>query len=483
MPFADGYSFDLRGNAAGNQAAPLLLSTNGRFVWSENPFSFRFNNGQLIVADWTDSVFVEKAGKTLADAFGQASRKYFPADGKMPDTPLFRQPQYNTWIELVYNQNQQDVLKYAHDIIDHGFPAGVLMIDDNWATDYGKFEFRKDRFPDARAMIAELHQLGFKVMLWVCPFISPDGEVYRYLAEKKLLLMDAKPSPDPVVVKWWNGYSAVMDFSNPASVAWYSAQLTRLTDSAGVDGYKFDAGDPEFYPAASAPFKKVNGNDQAELWGKLGEKYALNEYRAMWKQGGRPLAQRLRDKSHTWEDLQTLIPDITTSGLLGYAFACPDMIGGGEFGSFIGRDKLDQELIVRSAQCSALMPMMQFSVAPWRVLDEANLQAIHESVKLRERFEPYIMRLARQSAADGMPIVRKIEFVFPHQGFENCKDQYMLGDSIMVAPVTTKGNKRTVLFPKGKWIDAGGVVVKGPLRKEIDVPLNVLPWFRWAGNR
>lgn len=486
MPFTDGYSFDLRGNTGGNQAAPLLLSTNGRFIWSEKPFSFQFRKGYLQISAWTDSIYVEKTGKTLSDAYRQASRKYFPASGKMPDSILFTHPQYNTWIELLYNQNQKDILKYAHDILSNGFPPGVLMIDDNWGTYYGKFEFRKDRFPDPAAMVNELHQLGFKVMLWVCPFVSPDGEVFRELAQKKLLLMERKEihSPDgsattePAIIRWWNGYSAVMDFSNPDAVSWYGKQLTGLADRFGIDGFKFDAGDPEFYPTTSIPFKKVSANEQCELWGLFGLQYSLNEYRAMWKRGGQPLAERLRDKTHSWEDLQKLIPHITTSGLLGYAFACPDMIGGGEFGSFIRKDKLDQDLIVRSAQCSALMPMMQFSVAPWRVLDDRHLKAVHESVELREKFVPYILRLANNSAMTGIPIVRKMEFVFPHQGFEACKDEFMLGDSILVAPVITKGTKRLVLFPKGKWVNDAGVVFNGPLKKEIDAPLETLLWFR-----
>ncbi len=482
MPFRSGYSLDLRGNTAGNQAAPLLLSTSGRFIWSETAFAFRFTDSSIIISGTGDSVFVVKAGTSLPEAYVSACRKFFPSTGKMPDSLLFSRPQYNTWIELVYNQNQADVLKYAHDIINHGFPPGVLMIDDNWATDYGKFEFRKDRFPDPVGMLKELHQLGYKVMVWVCPFISPDGEVYRALAEKKWLLMDGKNADEPAVVKWWNGSSAVMDFSNPAAVEWYTAQLKKLTDSVGVDGFKFDAGDPEYYPAGTVSYGKVSGNDQTALWGSLGLKYALNEYRAMWKQGGQPLAERLRDKSHSWEDLQKLIPDITTSGLLGYAFACPDMIGGGEFGSFIGKDKLDQDLIVRSAQCSALMPMMQFSVAPWRVLDNVHLKAIEASVTLRGRFTPYIMQLAKQSAVTGMPVVRKMEFVFPHEGFAECKDQFMLGDSILVAPVVTKGEKRTVSFPKGKWVDDNGVVVKGPAQKEMPAPLDTLLWFRRKKN-
>jgi len=486
MPFKEGYSIDLHGNVKGNQAAPLLVSSTGRYIWSNQPFALSVGATNLKFSKLTDSLYIEKGGKTLADAYRAASKRFFPTHGKMPDTLLFTKPQYNTWIELVYNQNQQDILKYAHDIIKNGFPPGVLMIDDNWAPYYGKFEFRKDRFPDPKAMISELHSLGFKVMIWVCPFISPDMEVFRDLKSKKLLLLDSKGdknltwdnAQEPIIINWWNGYSAVLDFTNPAAIDWYSAQLDYLVNEYGIDGFKLDAGDPEYYPTSSISFKKVTQNEHTELWGIFGLKYPLNEYRAMWKRGGEPLAERLRDKSNNWEDLKKLIPDITTAGLLGYAFACPDMIGGGEYGSFIGKQNLEQMLIVRSAQIHALMPMMQFSVAPWRVLDSTHLSAVKKAVALRAQFVPLILRLTQHSAATGEPIVRKMEYVFPQQGLAECNDQFMLGDSIMVAPMIALGQSRTVQFPKGTWKSDDGSTIKGPAKRQLSVPNDRLPWFR-----
>ena len=485
-PFPAGYAYDMHGDVKGNQAAPFLLSSKGRFLWSDEPFAFSLDGGQLQVSGLQDSLYIGQDGKTLADAFRTGSQRFFRASGKMPDPLLFSKPQYNTWIELVYNQNQDDILKYAHAIIDNGFPPGVLMIDDNWAPYYGKFEFRKDRFSDPKKMMDELHALGFKVMIWVCPFISPDSEVFRELMAKKLLLLGSKVDTSaagvtdrqPAIVNWWNGHSAVLDFTNPAAVDWYSAQLDYLTTQYGLDGFKLDAGDPEFYPKGSVSFKPVSQNTHTELWGLFGLKYPLNEYRAMWKRGGQPLAERLRDKSNTWEDLRKLMPDITTAGLLGHAFACPDMIGGGEFGSFIGKTDLDQDLIVRSAQLHALMPMMQFSVAPWRVLDTMHLRAVKKAVSTREQFVPLIMRLADHAASSGEPIVRKMEYVFPGQGLEACNDQFMLGDSVLVAPMVIQGTKRTIEFPKGTWTGEDGKKIRGPVKKEIEVPMDRLAWFR-----
>lgn len=488
MPFVNGYEIDLNGDVKGNQATPLILSTKGRYIWSEDPFAFRVEDNMLKLSKTSSPVFVEHPGKTLREAYLAVSEKFFPAKGKLPDEMLFTSPQYNTWIELIYNQNQEDILKYSRDIIANGFPPGVIMIDDNWAPYYGRFEFRKDRFPDAKGMIKELHDLGFKVMIWVCPFIRPDSEESRFLAQRKWVVMDHEgdstmiweQAKKPAIVHWWNGFSMVMDFTNPDAVDWYQLQLDNLVKEYGVDGFKLDAGDPEFYIGNTLSYRDVSPNVHTELWGNFGLKYPLNEYRAIWKMGGEPLVQRLRDKYHTWEDVQKLIPHITVAGMLGYPFACPDMIGGGDYSSFLDVDdaKLDQELIVRSAQCHALMPMMQFSVAPWRVLDQKHLIAVKKAVDLRQKFVPIIMELAQKSAHSGEPIVSSLEYIFPHQGFHDCHDQFMLGEDIMIAPIVEKTNTRVIKFPHGRWQGEDGKVVVGPIERTVAVSLDELPWYR-----
>lgn len=386
---------------------------------------------------------------------------------------------------MVYNQNQDDILKYAHAIVDNGFPPGVLMIDDNWANNYGSFRFKKEKFENAKKMIEELHQMGFKVMLWISPFISPDTEVFRQLRDRKYLLFDNEGdttltwnrAEKPAIIAWWNGYSALIDFTNPEAIKWFKGQLDQMIKEYGIDGFKFDAGDFEYYPSNITSFAKATPNRHSELWGNIGLHFPLNEYRAMWKNGGQPLVERLRDKQHSWEDLKKLIPDITTAGLLGYQFTCPDMIGGGEFGSFIGRDKLDEELVVRSAQCSALMPMMQFSVAPWRILNEENLNAVKKAVVLRMKYTPYIMEVARTAAKTGEPIVRSLEYVFPKQGYAGIMDQFILGNKFLITPALDKSKKRKVIFPKGLWKDEYGKLIKGPIAQIINVPIDRLPVF------
>ncbi|MFB3906150.1 MAG: glycoside hydrolase family 31 protein [Acidobacteriota bacterium] len=480
MPFGTApYALDLYGTNVGNQCSPLLLSNQGRYIWSEKPFRFEFAGDELRIRHPYGPARVEQAGKTLAEAYRAAAARHFPPSGKMPDPVLFSRPQFNTWIELVYNQNQADVLKYARGIVDNGFPPGVLMIDDNWNRYYGNFEFKAERFPNPKLMIEELHRMGFKVMLWVCPFVSPDSPEFRELRDDRLFLMERTgPQTRPLMIEWWNGFSAVLDFSNPGAVRWFNQQLAGLQARYGVDGFKFDAGDTEYYPDSAVTYRRLLPNEHTELFGKIGVDYPLNEFRAMWKMGGQPLAERLRDKYHNWEDLRKLIPHTFVESLIGHSFTCPDLIGGGEYASFRNLASYDQDLVVRSAQCQALMPMMQFSAAPWRVLDKPRLAAVKQAVEIRQRFVPYILELAQKAARTGEPIVAPLEYHYPNQGFAEIKDQFILGDRILVAPALTKGqSQRRVLLPPGKWKSDDGQFHDGGQEVTIATPLERLPYF------
>jgi alpha-glucosidase len=354
------------------------------------------------------------------------------------------------------------------------------MIDDNWQKQYGNFEFKPDKFPNPKEMVEQLHTMGFKVMLWVCPFVSADSPEYRFLKSKGYLLKE-KGNDIPAIIDWWNGASACYDLTHPEAAAYFTSQLKTVQTEYGIDGFKFDAGDNQFYnPARIDSYQKdAKSVDHTMAWAKIGTQFAFNEYRAGWRMGGEALVQRLGDKDYSWEAVRMLIPDMIAAGLLGYAYTCPDMIGGGQFSSFLGidSDQFNQDLIVRSAQVHALMPMMQFSVAPWRILNQENKEIVRRAALLHQKMGQSILELAKQSSITGEPIVRHMEYAFPNEGFAGCKDQFMLGDKYMVAPVVTPENTRTVKLPRGKWKDDQGKIYKGGRTLLFDVPLNRLLYF------
>lgn len=483
MPITEGsdYRRCLEPNPTVNQGAPLFVSSLGRYIWCEPGMTICCSSGTITASSRWGEPLLSEGHQTLRGAFLAAAAAHFPPSGKMPPEVFFAKPQYNTWIELGYNQTQEKILEYAEHILAEGYPAGILMIDDGWNESYGTLEFKYRSFPDPEGMITRLHSLGFKIMLWVCPFISADTPVGRRLAEQGLLVKEE--NGETAIKHWWNGYSSVLDLSNPAASDWFCEQLDSLVARYGVDGFKFDAGDPYFYNSETDhTFLPITENGQSAAWAVLGSRYPYNEFRACYASAGLPLVQRLQDKCHAWDEtgLAALLPNQLSQGIQGYAYTCPDMIGGGMLGSFLNENfSLDEELFVRYAQAAALSPMMQFSAAPWRVLSPENNRRCLAAACLHSEFYKEIRELALHASVTDEPIFRYMEYVFPHQGLESVTDQFMLGDTLLVAPVLTKGDrKRDVRLPSGLWETPDGARFIGGKTVTVPVDMDTLPRFR-----
>jgi hypothetical protein len=89
---------NLDGDNRGNQYAPLLVSSKGRYVWCEQSFRFAFKDKTLRVTSAGNTFRHGQAGRDLRDAYRHAAKSYFPTDGKLPDRALCAMPQYNMWI-------------------------------------------------------------------------------------------------------------------------------------------------------------------------------------------------------------------------------------------------------------------------------------------------------------------------------------------------------------------------------------------------
>lgn len=473
------YSRSLAPNETVNGAAAILVSSDGRYLYCASGAQVSAQNGVLEMCSPDAEIFIGEGFETLRGAWRALVRDHLPAGGQAPPALFFTAPQYNTWIELLYDQSQEGILHYARSLLANGYPPGVLMIDDGWMRDYGMWDFDAERFPNPREMVARLHNMGFRVMLWVSPFVSPDSPVFQVLRQTNVLVRDAQG--EPAVREWWNGWSALLDLSGKEGVEWLNRQLDSLVERYGVDGFKMDGGDAKFYRNDDHTAGRVSANEQSTLWAKAGLRYPYNEFRACYGMANAPLVQRLADKNHSWEQngVGSLVPNTLTQGMLGYAFSCPDMIGGGEYANFMANSgKLDAELFVRYAQCAALMPMMQFSAAPWRVLPPEAATLCVQAAKLHGQYAEIILSLARHAAQTGEPIVRYLEYCFPHQGLEAVRDQFMLGDSLLVAPVLTKGARvRSVVLPQGRWKYVDGTIYDGGCIVTVPAELDTLPRF------
>ena len=544
MPLDAGsdYSKDLRVESDGNQAAPLLLSTKGRWVWCEDAFKYTFKAGRITLetgpcprpsprgAHTMDVIAAAaaagpaalefdgapleeslrgmpnlemtsyskrtwaplqtgKSGDSLRSAFEHCSRTFFPAKG-MPRREFFAQPILNTWVELNYNQNEADVLAYAKSFVDNGMKPGVLMIDCFWQTDaFGPWTFHGDRFRDPKWMVARLHEMGYKVMLWNAPFVTMDSITYRKLRKDNGLLKDARLRAysnrgyQGLPIEWWDGYSAVYDPTSPAGREWYRSTLRRLMGDYGVDGFFFDGGGPYEYPPGEyiAHDNAAQPTDLCRAFQSVALEVPFAQLREAWKLGGEPIMNTLRDKHPKWSEMRRCITDMIAAGQLGYPFVVADLVGGGTCGNNgdgVHGLNWQDELFVRHLQIECLSPMIQFSGSPWRVLSGEAQEIVRRTLALRERFAPRILEIAEETGRTGVPMLRSMEFQFPGLGYERVLDQFMMGDDLLVAPVVEGGAKtRTVVVPPGKWLSDDGTAVDGPATVTVETPLSRLPYF------
>lgn len=460
-----------------DQNAPVYVSSKGRYLWSDSAFTLRAEGGTLLL-EGTSDIRLAKGHENLRGAY-LAAATHFPFSTRLPDKRFFSQVQYNTWIELGTEQTARGILRYARGILRHGLPPGILMIDEGWAEDYGVFEFNRRKIPSPKALMDSLHDMGFSVMLWVTPNVACAGPRFQELWKRGYLVLTREGNP--AIRRWWNGYSAVLDLTNPEAYAWYCAQLDGLMARFGVDGYKFDAGDSYFYRDDDRIFHPMPALEQTRMYNQLGERYPLNEFRAAWNYGGHPIVSRLQDKCHSWDHfgINTLVPHTILQGLTGYAYCCPDMVGGGSIDCFGKGHSLDQELFVRWAQASACMGMMQMSIAPWRVLDRPHATLVQDAMKLHAKLGDPIWSLARHAAATGEPIVRHMAYEFPNEGFEQIHDQFMLGSDLLLAPVLLPhARAQTIKLPHGAWEDWKGSRIEGGQTIEVPVTLHDIPRYR-----
>lgn len=475
-----------------NQASPLWVSTKGRYLWSEDGYLTTWRRGKVSCTSEKSEIRMYEGFGDLKGACAAASKAHFPFDGTLPDEMMFRGPQYCTWIHLATNQNEKDILAFAEGILKAGMSPGELIIDDGWQTTFGQWEFHPNKFKDPKGMIEKLHQMGFKVIMWICPFVSVKAAAYNHLAENKMLVRDK--SGKIASREWWNGSDPVLDLSNPAAMKWFQDLADSLMNDFGVDGFKQDAGDSYFYMDDDQTFDPgVDANTQCLLWAASARKYRFNELRACFKGGGWGITQRLSDKFHSWKSngLNTLVPNVLLQGYCGYPYSCPDMIGGGVISSFkekVGDEflkdkpdtKFDKELLIRWAQCSALMPMMQYSFALWNLEDQNARKACIAAAKLHEQYADTIIALAENASQTGEPIIRSLEYSYPGQGYAAITDTFMLGDDLLVAPVLKKRKrKRKVTLPAGKqWKYLhDGKLYEGGQTVTVPAPLEVLPLF------
>ena len=433
-----------------------------------------------------------------------------PTAPQPPSLEMMRSPIWSTWARFKMAVDQASVEAYAMEIVERGFPRSHLEIDDKWCSRYGDFQFDAQKFPDPAAMVRRLRAQGFTVTLWITPFAELESEAFAEGAAQGHWITE-EGSGRPAIVRWWQGDGVLLNVSDSEACAWMEGRLRRLQEATGVSGFKFDAGEGVFVPPRTAA--AGDANQYAEAWARFAARFGGGgEVRAAGSSQGAGVWTREFDKDSTWSEhngLKALVTTAMLHGVLGYPFVLPDMVGGNAYseemaaslgdgqvgtdgggrlseeGSELVASSLffgevpEKELYTRWCFATALLPAVQFSIAPWQYDSQAE-DACRKALELREHYLPELEALAARALTHGEPLVRPLWWYDPHD--EECltvDDEFMLGDATLVAPVLAcKATSRRVYLPRGSW-EARGHIHAGPVWVEAyPVALDELAVFR-----
>lgn len=468
-PFAEPFSIETkRYSRNGAFTSSMLVSSDGRYIWSPNPMTIDFTPEKISVLSQSSNVAAQKAGKNLREAYLVCCHKNFPPSGKTPPIELFTRPVYEIGGELGYVHNQRSVIEYADRIISEGFPLGTIVISDGWRSMNGAYDFDRDYYHDPRTMMDELHRKGFKVMLTITPFVPASGRSFVSYMQQGYLL--SKEDRKPLIVENDGGYSACMDVSKRGCIDMIAQRLNFIRDTYGVDGFRFDA------RALMPHLDRLGKQEQfMESWIEVGKNVELAEYSPAINRQLSPYVNcfMVGDKRGL-ESMQEEVNGIVSSGLSGFLYSHIVHSNSGARPAFEGQD---EELMARRLQLSAFMPVPGVSFAPWRIRNKGLLEEVKRAFAFRMSIETYIRATIEESAKTAEPLIRSMEYQFPRNGFADCNDQFMLGDKYLVVVVVDPDAKRMVRLPKGIWADMQGRKYRGPLVTNVDVSAGKFVYF------
>ena len=368
---------------------------------------------------------------------------------------------------------------------------GTGFCPSGWNTDNGEFTFNEKVFPDPKAIIQQLHDDHFKVVLHaVLEGKTMTGSVGDRCAAPPLpsgRTPDGKWPDDRQVACYWPVHKPLFDL--------------------GIDGWWPDQGDG--LDAASRLARNRMYFDGSRQLRPNERPFALHR-------NGQAGMQRFGsflwsgDVFSTWETLKTHVPVAINTGLSGIPY------WGTDIGGFVPTKELTGELYVRWFQFSAFCPLFRSHGRTWKLrlpwgwntgslepdeivsttVGAANpdVSELHNAavepvcrkyLELRSRLLPYLYTAVREAHDTGLPIVRAMWLHYPTDTTAIARgDQYLWGRDILVAPVTEKGAaSRNVFLPGGTWYDFWTEAAhEGGREIARAVDLETMPLFVRAGT-
>jgi alpha-D-xyloside xylohydrolase len=348
-------------------------------------------------------------------------------------------------------------MEHINGMRERGLPLHVFHFDCFWMKAHHWCDFQWDHrvFPDPEGMLRRLKEKGLHVCVWINPYIGERSRLFDRGAANGYLLK--RPNGDVFQRPQWQAGMGYVDFTNPEAVRWYQDELRRLV-RMGVDCFKTDFG--EEIPTDVAYF---DGSDPMQMhnyytylynqavFDLLEEERGPNEA-VVFARSATATCQKFPvhwggDCYGTYESMAESLRGGLSLCLSGFGFWSHD-IGGFENRASPSVYKRWVAFGLLSSH-SRLHGSTSYRV-PWLYDDEA-VDVLRYFTQLKCQLMPYLMRAATEAHTSSLPMMRAMLLEFPEDPTCRTLDrQYMLGDSLLVAPVL-HDSRAEYYLPEGPW--------------------------------
>ena len=494
---------------------PFVISSRGYgFLWN-NPAIGRVEFGTSQTRWVAESARQMDYLVIAADTPAEIEKRYCMLTGFAPEFPEWAT---GFWQSKLRYETQEELLEVAREYKRREIPLSLIVCDYFHWPQQGDWKFDKAYWPDPKAMVEELNEMGVRLLVSIWPTVDPRSENYFAMRDQNMLIR-AERGPGPLV--YCRGPETYYDPTNPQARAFVWERVKENYYSLGIRNFWLDEAEPEIgpYDYDNLRYWIGNGMEVSSLYpfyyaktfydGQMseGQKEIVNLIRCAWAGSQRygvvlwsgdicadfaSLRRQIKTGLHV---AVSGIPWWTTD-IGGFHGGDPDsedyrecMVRWFQFGAFCPvfrlhgfRDKKD-----RPVSPPVTLDGFCYSGGPneiWSYGGEA-YEILKHYIEIRERLRPYILEQFHKASKEGLPVMRPLFFDYKEEICYDIFDQYLFGPDLMVCPVYEQGvRERRVYLPQGEtFIDAfDGREYEGGAWLTVQAPLERIPLFLRKGS-
>ena len=451
---------------------------------------------------------------------------YRTLTGKAPVMPKWAM---GYWQSRERYKTSTEMIEALQGFRQRNIPIDNIVMDwSHWEEDeWGSHEFDPTRFPDPKAMVDSIHDLGGRMMISVWPKFYVETEHYKEFNDKGWMYNKANEDG----VRDWIGQGYLYGFYDayaPGARELFWQQMYEHYYPLGIDAWWMDASEPNIRDCTDMDYRKAlcgptalgSSTEFFNAYSIVNAEAIYNGQRGvdpdkrvfLLTRSGFAGLQRYStatwsgDIATRWEDMKAQISAGLNFAVSGIPYWTMDIggfcvenryVAGQNVWNYTGKENADmkewRELNTRWFQFGAFCPLFrahgQYPFRePWEIAPEGHpaYESIVYYTKLRYSLMPYIYSLAGKTYFDDYTIMRPLVMDFlGDKKVENIGDTYMFGPAFLVAPVYEYGaRKRDVYFPESAgWYDFySNEFYAAGVEKTVDAPYGRMPLYVRAGS-